>query len=165
MKEILLSRGLTAFVDDDDYDRLNKYKWHAHNHKIRFYAARSEIKSVGGKRDRKIIYMHREVVHPPRDGIIDHINGNGLDNRKSNLRVGDQRQNLQHMQRIRSDLPHGVLKLRGRNKYNVRPFFNGKYYWLGSYNTPEEAETVYRVACIFMTGRDVISRELSECQN
>jgi len=151
MKEIPLTRGLVATVDDEDYEMLSAYKWYAHNHHIRFYAARSECNSSG----RRLIYMHRQLIFASGTDVVDHINGNALDNRRENLRVGNQRQNLQHMMRIKSDLPHGVTKLKGRNKYRVRPFFNGTYYYLGSYHTAKDAETVYRVACVVMTGHDI----------
>ncbi|MGC4378281.1 MazG nucleotide pyrophosphohydrolase domain-containing protein [Fictibacillus sp. Mic-4] len=79
MKEIPLSQGKVALVDDEDFEKLNCFKWH--------YAlgyARRNIRLSNGKR--KIIFMHRVIANTPDDMVTDHINGNTLDNRKINLR-------------------------------------------------------------------------------
>lgn len=85
MKTIPLTKGMVAVVDDEDYERLSQFKWYAQsaphgNH----YAAR---KSTGK------VYMHREIVRPGQLHV-DHINGDGLDNRRSNLRRCTRSQNL-----------------------------------------------------------------------
>ena len=87
--EIQLSHGKIALVDPEDYDALSKYKWYAYQHKGKLWYA---ISGMGAKR--KIIHrMHKEIlgVH---DVIIDHINGDGLDNRRSNLRIVNSHQNI-----------------------------------------------------------------------
>lgn len=79
MKKIELSQGKFVIVDDDDFEKLSKYKW--------YYAlgyARRNIKLPNGKR--KVIFMHRVIANTPDDMVCDHINGNTLDNRKCNLR-------------------------------------------------------------------------------
>ena len=101
MKEIYLTQGKTAIVDDDDFDHLNQFKWFYHNG----YAVRHGCRK-GAKRDTQI-RMHREILNNPQ-GIVDHINGNRSDNRKSNLRISDKTRNMANS-RIRG----GYLNLKG----------------------------------------------------
>ena len=87
MKKIPLSNGKYAIIDEEDFDKVNKYKWSETKpgHRRTTYA-RTNIKEGGKYRTER---MHRLVLGlRPYDGkIVDHINGNGLDNRKSNLRI------------------------------------------------------------------------------
>lgn len=85
MKEIKLSKGYVAIVDDDDYERLSHYKWYCNQG----YATRT-IKENGRRRGE---LMHRAIIKAPIGMDIDHINRNPLDNRKCNLRVATRSQN------------------------------------------------------------------------
>src|SRR4030042_4625468 len=81
-RRIKLTRGKYAIVDAEDFERLNKYKWQAVKIGNCFYAKRS-------RRDKnkiRAVQMHREIMRPPKELLIDHKNHNGLDNRKANLR-------------------------------------------------------------------------------
>lgn len=97
MKQIRLSQGLFALVSDEDFEHLSKYKWSASNEsrKTKWYAVRFEI--VCGKKVK--IRMHRSVVQYaghsiPEGHVVDHINHNSLDNRRSNLEVITQTENM-----------------------------------------------------------------------
>ncbi|ODT83925.1 HNH endonuclease [Phenylobacterium sp. SCN 70-31] len=86
---IPLTRGLHTTVDADDYERLARHRWHAvpRSNGHGFYAARSA--GSGGR-----IWMHREIAAPPSARIkVDHRNGDGLDNRRANLRAATSQQN------------------------------------------------------------------------
>jgi len=90
-----LSQNKFAIVDADDYERLNKYKWCVSKTRHTNYAMRrTKGKRVKGKRvKRKTIMMHRFILNAPRGLVVDHINHNGLDNRKSNLRLCTRAEN------------------------------------------------------------------------
>lgn len=89
-KTITLSQGLEVIVDDADYLSLVVFKWYAlaDGSKERVYAARH---APGD--NRRLIFMHRALLGEP-DGIVRHINGNGLDNRRENLCVVPRKQEV-----------------------------------------------------------------------
>ena len=83
MKKIQLTKFRYALVDDEDFDKLNKHWWHVNSGG---YAVRNTKNGV--------VHMHREVLGQPEEGyVVDHIDGDRLDNRKSNLRFATYQQN------------------------------------------------------------------------
>jgi hypothetical protein len=83
---IPLTQGKQALVDDADYDMFSQWKWCYHLG----YAKR---RSAGGRKGSKILFMHREINETPDGFVTDHINGDKLDNRRSNLRTATKRLN------------------------------------------------------------------------
>lgn len=110
-KEIPLTQGRVALVDDEDFDRLSKHKWHYHK---TGYARRGE----GGRKNHRKIYMHREVMNAPDDMEVDHGKGGTLDNRKSNLRVCTHKENSRN--RVTHKLNSSVYKGVSWNKRDKR---------------------------------------------
>lgn len=94
VKKIPLTQGQVALVDEEDFERLNQWKWFAHRRgqSRRFYAARNSPTDESGRR--RMVHMHREVIGAP-DGIdVDHKRVmDTLDNRKNNLRLASPSQN------------------------------------------------------------------------
>jgi hypothetical protein len=81
MKELQLSQGKFALIDDADFDLVKMHRWSAvHNGKL-WYAIRSMRDSDRSKN----LSMHRAIMNAPRGMVVHHINGNGLDNRRENL--------------------------------------------------------------------------------
>ena len=89
MKEIKLTQGKVTLVDDEDYDYLNQWKWYADKTGKTCYARRTQRCGNGFKR----IMMHRVIMKTPRDLQVDHIDHNGLNNQKQNMRNVNNRQN------------------------------------------------------------------------
>jgi len=96
MKLIPLTQGKFAQVDDEDYGSLMQYKWYADKKvtkntlKIMYYARRHYILPDGSA---KSIYMHRQIMNPSENKVIDHLNFDGLNNQKHNLRIVEKREN------------------------------------------------------------------------
>lgn len=85
-KEIELTQGLVALVDDDDYERVSKHSWYIEKSGRGYIYARTKTKNVR-------ILMHRFILGAPSDKVVDHLNHKTLDNRKCNLRVCSIRDN------------------------------------------------------------------------
>lgn len=94
MKRIVLNNGDSCLVDDVDYPQLAQFKWSIHRGYFRgkgtLYAARW-FTDAGGRR--KALLMHREILDAPKGMLVDHRNHNGLDNRRSNIRLCDSSKN------------------------------------------------------------------------
>jgi hypothetical protein len=134
-KEIELSKGLVAIVDDDDFDNLDQYYWFAAKSGLTHYAVGSLsrkptdlIVSPNRKRRPKgrggldhLVPMHRFVLAAPDDTEVDHINGNGLDNRRSNLRLASRSENMKNRRVFKSNkLGHkGIHFEKATGRYQV----------------------------------------------
>ena len=146
MKTIPLSQGLHAKVSNEDYNLLVSRKWCAAKHgKRATYAVRHEPTGDKQKSRQKTIYMHREIVGSSADGlVIDHINGDGLDNQRENLRVCTVEQNLQNSHKHRAGKPVGVSFSKTTGKYRAQKWAsNDKLVVIGLYATEEEASSAY----------------------
>lgn len=150
MREIVLSRGKVAWVDDVDFEWLNQWSWTFHGR----YAYRKG-RSSEGVLYKKSILMHRQilgVVDQSRDVEVDHINHDKLDNRRSNLRVCGRSQNLAN-QRLSSKSKSGYKGVCFLEGCTERPWSayvttNKKRVYLGYFETKEEAAAVYNQAAL-----------------
>lgn len=86
MREILLTQGQVALVDDGDYEAVSPFKWFAEKRTHGFYAARN----IDTPKGRRLLRMHNAILGLK---LVDHHNGNGLDNRRLNLRSANKSQN------------------------------------------------------------------------
>jgi hypothetical protein len=94
MKLIKLSKGKETMVDDEDFEFLSQWKWYAHERNSnKFYAVR-KIRDKDGKEI--AIKMHRCLLDAPTGLIVDHIDGNSLNNQKLNLRICSNADNLKN---------------------------------------------------------------------
>lgn len=136
MKEIPLTQGKVALVDDEDYEELMKYKWH-YDHNI--YTGMSY--AVGYIGNNKKIRMHRFIMKSPDNTVCDHINRNTLDNRKENLRNVTISQNAMNRKATsRNKLGLKNISFRKENsKFRVQIEMNGKIVFYNQYETLEEA--------------------------
>lgn len=145
MKEIKLTQGKVALVDDDDFDKINQHRW-ALNPQGKGYAVRKGNKRRGEPRT---IHMHRVVMCAP-DGVqIDHINGNSLDNRKENLRLVDTQRNAFNRKKPNVSCTSqykGVIRRKNSPSWHVRIKFNDRQIELGSYSDEAFAAAVYNFA-------------------
>lgn len=132
MKIIQLTRGATTKVDDVDYRKLLNYKWHLNGEG---YAA-SGTKNKGVPQ-----LMHRIIFDNPRGWFIDHINEDKLDNRRNNLRLCSNRQNLSNRGKQKNNTSgyKGVTWLSANKVWIAQIKVNGKNIYLGSFKDKEDA--------------------------
>jgi len=141
MKTIILTKGYSALVDDDDYDFLSQWKWYLSNG----YA----INNDGRKK------MHRLVTKAKQGEIVDHIDRNRLNNTKSNLRIVGISENV-HNQKKRSNTENnykGVNFIKSNGLWQSRCRIYGDDYFLGLYKCEIAAAYAYNKKAL----------ELSDC--
>lgn len=148
MKKIYLTNDEIALVDDSDYEHLNSFKWRANKGKYTSYAARmSKINGV-----RRPILMHRFILNTPKGMEVDHIDGDGLNNQRSNLRIATISQNRAHIVRSskikKTSRFRGVSLLKKSGKWFSTIQVNKKPINLGSYSDEEQAARAYDAAAI-----------------
>jgi HNH endonuclease len=150
MKEIPLTRGKVALVDDEDYESLIQWKWLVRYHRKTCYARR--IDRHTGKPI--TIHMHREILGVKPNQQVDHINGNGLDNRRSNLRIAGHAQNLWNRGRTRKNSSgfKGVHWVERLNKWCVQVQANGKARCLGWFVDLYDAASAYDLEALKLHG-------------
>jgi len=148
MKLIQLTQGEYAIVDDEDFKLLSHWKWHLLKKKTNKYAVRRNPK---GKP--KNILMHRQILYTRKDQYSDHINGNGLDNRRSNLRLCTHTESNRYVQKRSHNTSGylGVYNHEGKWAAGIR--VSSKHIYLGRYRTKEEAALAYNVAAIKYHGQ------------
>jgi hypothetical protein len=145
VKEIALTQGKVAIVDDEDFESLNAFKWRASKERNTFYAIRNVRKQDGRwttERMHRVIFS-RKLGRPIIKGEIpDHENGDGLDNRRDRLRLATNAQNLrnrhQHGENTSSKYV-GVSRCRRKKEWNAQIGVNYKHINLGYYTTELEA--------------------------
>ena len=142
MKEIQLTKGKVALVDDADFEWLNQWKWTANEVGRRYYAIRRDWSFPKGK----TILMHRLITGASKEFVVDHIDGNTLNNRRSNLRVCSNAQNLANS---RTDWTtnkagyKGVCWKKKERKYSAQITVNYTAIHLGYFTDPIEAAKAY----------------------
>lgn len=134
MKMIPLTQGKMALVDDDNFERLSKFKWNVDKGHKTFYAKRF---IWDGERNHKI-YMHREIVGFPVGLQVDHRNGNGLDNQRENLRSATSSQN-----HANSDKKRIVSPFKGVTRDDARWVARVRHKVVGRFGTALEAALAY----------------------
>jgi hypothetical protein len=140
MMEIPLTQGIVALVDDEDYEALSQFKWHTERSGDRFYARR-KITVGPGRQDN--VRMHHSIMETTDQ--VDHENGNGLDNRRANLRLASQAQNQQNrgISKANSSGFKGVSWNKRKQRWIAYIHVGGKQHYLGAFSTPEQAALAY----------------------
>jgi hypothetical protein len=145
-----LTKGYKAVIDAADVHLVEGWSWHAVIRPKTVYAKR--IDYSGDKK--RVVSLHRVILAAPSNMQVDHINSDGLNNQRCNLRLATSQQNT-HNTRARSDNTSGFkgVSLRKRTgKWQAHIKFDGKSRYLGYYTTAELAYAAYCVASTEMHG-------------
>lgn len=144
MWKIPLTKGKEAIVDEDDFKKFGLLNWHVNSGK-NLYAATS-YRDKNGKQ--KKLSLHRAIMGSPKGLVVDHINGDTLDNRKSNLRVCTIKENSRNrVKRTQgTSLFKGVYKPKNNKKFIAQIVVEDTCRYLGSFFTEFEAAKAYDIA-------------------
>jgi hypothetical protein len=144
-KEIPLARGFVALIDAQDYELVSQYIWRTLK-----ASGESTCYAVGRKKGTsgKTVYMHRIILgNVPHGVYVDHINRNGLDNRRANLRLATTSQNAFNRGPNKNNTTGykrvTICKDKRRKRYQASIKVDGKTFTLGRFATAEEAARVY----------------------
>ncbi len=149
MKEIILSRGQIAFVDDEDFEKVSKLKWFMSNNG---YA----VRTIHNKKNCKKMHMHQFVLGVTE--TVDHRDGDKLNNQKNNLRVATNTQNQfnRGKQKHNTSGFKGVSYRKNRshlsNPWEAKIHVNKKTYYLGVYAKAKEVAQAYDKAALKYCG-------------
>ena len=122
MKEIIFKNGLKTIVDDCDYELLNSKKWHS------FKSLKGNTEYAANTEKNRTVFMHRLIMgidKLSKDVLVDHINGNGLDNRRCNLRLCNRSENM----RNRKSAKVSTSKYLGVSKWFCKSKKGDMIYW------------------------------------
>ena len=159
MKKIQLTQGKHALVDDEDFEFLSQWKWHLSHG----YAQRSiNVSRFGNGKKTKTIRMHRTIMQLSERTSIDHINGDGLDNRKSNLRACTGKQNQQNRKTHYNKRFKGVNWHRRVSKWQTSIRVDGKLRHLGYFIDEIEAAKMYNKAALQYFGEYARLNEVTQ---
>jgi len=133
MKEIKLTKGYVALVDDDDFKYLSQYNWIATVGRHTVYAIKSKSRE----------WMHRVIMNTPKSKEVDHIDGNGLNNSRSNLRNCSHKENSWNRKSQKGSISKyvGVSydKFRKLKRWRASLYHEGKFMSIGVFKTEREA--------------------------
>lgn len=151
MKEIRLTQGKVALVDDEDFEYLNQFKWQPDG----LGYVRRTLSVIDQRASKtKTVSMHASIMLPGEDLEVDHINRNRLDNRRCNLRLTNHSMNCvnQKLKKNNKTGYRGIWERKGKKypvpKWRAVIVVNGKDLHLGDFLDPRNAAQAYNLAAV-----------------
>ena len=135
MKKIELTKGKFALVDNSDFENLNQYNWYCLS---TGYAMREYRKN--GKKIR--VLLHRYLLNAKKPYVVDHIDGNPLNNQRSNLRICSVAENIRHRVKLNKNNISGIVGINWNKRdkiWRARIMFNRKEIFLGNFHNIQGA--------------------------
>ena len=132
-----------VLIDVEDIDKVQYYTWRVNKEAGGYFYIKTNTKRTDGKQG--TLSLHRLIVNNPQDMLVDHINHNTLDNRKSNLRLVTNKQNQENVISCQSNNKtsgiRGVSWNKALGKWKVKIGHNGKHIHGGYFTNIQDAET------------------------
>jgi len=154
MKTIPLTKGYSAIVDDEDFEKVSIVRWQS---SIGQSGNNYPLHNFGKHKKPKFISLHRFLMNAKKGQIIDHINHNTLDNRKCNLRICTRSNNAMNMRKPKKS--NSLSKYKGLswnvklNKWTVRVMKDYKNYYFGLFISEKDAAIEYNKRAIELFGK------------
>ncbi len=147
MKTIPVFGGHVAMVDDDDFEKLSKLKWSASTNRRKTGKTIYAIHSSRIGETVTVVGMHRMVMSAPSDSVVDHIDSDGLNNQKHNLRLATHSQNLGNRRKSpgKSSIYKGVYWGNAEKGWIAQIFLNGKGKRIGKFKEECDAALAYNL--------------------
>ena len=151
-RKIKLTRGYYAVVDDVDFELVNRFTWWAHVYSRGYTYARHtcNLGKLSGRQVNGTISMHRLLMRPLIGMEVDHIDHDGLNNRRANLRLCTRSQNAMNRVSRRNSLSKykGVTRFTPKGKWIAYITVHGQQINLGGFKDEREAAIEYNKAAI-----------------
>ncbi len=149
MKIIPLSQNRYATIDDEDYELIQQHRWYFHDR-----YTKTNVRVPGTPRRYKSVSMHRLIMNAPPGVQVDHRDGNGLNNTRTNLRFATPAQNARNRAACRKNACgfKGVAGIETEGKWAATIHKNGRNIQLGKRSTPQDAARLYNAAAILLYG-------------
>jgi hypothetical protein len=146
MKTIPLTQGKVALVDDADFEFLSQFKWHLKRPSKKARVLYAVAHQPNTTRNSTKLRMHRLLLPGAKE--VDHINGDGLDNRRQNLRAATKPQNMSNMQKHRDN----ESGFKGVSRHQKRWCARIRNEFIGVFQSPLEAAKAYDAAALALFG-------------
>lgn len=146
---IPLTQGKFAIIDADDLPLVDGHRWYAMRNRNSYYA----VRKIGAGRERRKLWLHRVILDAPEGVQVDHINGDGLDNRRANLRVCTNQQNSWNRHNTWGTSRYlGVSWDTARERWAATITVSGKLIRLGLFTDEEEAARARDAGALELVG-------------
>ena len=157
--KIMMANGTEFLIDEQDHAFVRQHKWHLSHG----YAKTSPSRKITGSKSNICWYLHRVLLNPEKHLEVDHINGDRLDNRRSNLRIVTKKQNRTSRHVTRSNTGFKGVKIHKNckiKKYAARITKDGKEISLGYFRDPREAAAAYNIAATELFGEYAVLNKI-----
>lgn len=150
MKKIQLTKGMQALIDDKELEKVSQYVWRARKGRNSYYATAH----MGDWRSKKDLHLHNLIMNPPVGFVVDHIDHNGLNCQRENMRICTKEENGKNRSAWGMSKYLGVSQVNHKTciRWEAKIYNHGKRKYLGSFKSEHEAALAYNNAAKVIHG-------------